>query len=202
MRAGEKGVAVTDDSSSAQVKQAQAAVSAAKAQYDANRNGARPEEISSLKAKLQATQNAKQIAESQLNRTKQLFQEGAVPQVKVEEAQAQYDKAAAELTATQDQLKMAQSGARPEQIEVAKAQLQQAQAAYQQAVAGRGQIGLRQSDVSSAEAGVQQAKGALDEVEAYLKNVNLAAPVNGIVKSVTVQKGELVAQGLTVITLQ
>jgi HlyD family secretion protein len=197
-----KGVAVTSDSSSAQIDQAKAAVDAARAQYEANKNGARPEEIAQLKAKLQAAQTAKQIAETQLERTKQLFAEGAVPQAKVEEAETQYQKAAAELTASEEQLKMAQTGARPEQIEAAKAQLQQAEAAYQQALAGRGQVGLKQLDVTSAEAGAQQAKGALQEVEAYLKNANLTAPVNGVVKSVAVQKGELVAQGFTVITLQ
>lgn len=197
-----KGVSVTSDSNSAQIDQAKAAVDAARAQYEANKNGARPEEITQLKAKLQAAKTAKQIAETQLARTKQLFAEGAVPQTKVEEAQTQFEKAAAELTASEEQLKMAQAGARPEQIDAAKAQLQQAEAAYQQAIAARGQVGLKQLDVNSAEAGAQQAKGALDEVEAYLKNVNLTAPVNGVVKTVAVQKGELVAQGFTVITLQ
>ncbi|MFP3380642.1 HlyD family efflux transporter periplasmic adaptor subunit, partial [Bacillus sp. SIMBA_069] len=75
-------------------------------------------------------------------------------------------------------------------------------AAYDQAVAGRGQVGLKQLDVKSAEAGVQQAKGALAEIEAYLNNTKLTAPVDGIVKSVSVQKGELVAQGFTVMTIQ
>lgn len=197
-----KGVAVTAETSSAQVSQAQASVSAATAQLQANKNGARPEEVAQLKAKLVATQNGYDTAKKQKERMEQLFQEGAVPKVNVEQATMQFEQAAAELAATQEQLKMAQSGARQEQIDASRAQVAQAHAAYEQAVAGKGQVGIKQLDAKSAQAGVQQAKGALDEIDAYLKNTKLLAPVNGIVKSVSVQKGELVAQGLTVVTIQ
>lgn len=197
-----KGVSLTDSTSSAQVDQAQAVVSSAKAQLDANKNGARAEEIAQLKAKLQAAQTSKEIAATNLERMKNLLIEGAVPQVKVEEAEMQNEKAQAEWKAADEQLKMAQSGARREQVDAAQAQLDQAKAAYDQAVAARGQVGLKQLDVKSAEAGVQQAKGALDEIEAYLNNTKLVAPSDGVVKSVAVQKGELVAQGFTVMTIQ
>lgn len=197
-----KGVALTDSSSSAQVDQAQAVVASAKAQLEANKNGARQEEIAQLKAKLQAAQTAREIAATNLERMNKLLAEGAIPQVKVEEAQMQMDKAEAELKAADEQLKMAQSGARREQVDAAQAQLDQAKAAYDQAVAGRGQVGLKQLDVQSAEAGVQQAKGALEEIEAYLNNTRLTSPVNGVVKSIAVQKGELVSQGFTVVTIQ
>ncbi|KQL49008.1 multidrug transporter [Brevibacillus choshinensis] len=197
-----KGVSLTDSTSGAQVDQAQAVVSSAQAQLAANKNGARAEEISQLKAKVQATETAKQIAATNLERMKKLLAEGAVPQVKVEEAQMQHQQATAENKAAVEQLKMAQSGARSEQVDAAQAQLDQAKAAYQQAVSARGQVGLKELDVKSAEAGVQQAKGALAEIEAYLNNAKLTAPVDGIVKSVAVQKGELVAQGFTVLTIQ
>lgn len=197
-----KGVSVTDSSSNAQVDQAKAVVNSAQAQLDANRNGARSEEITQLKAKLQAAQTSNQIAATNLERMKKLMAEGAVPQVKVEEAQMQADKAQAEFKAAEEQLKMAQTGSRKEQVDAAQAQLDQAKAAYNQAVAGRGQVGLKELDVKSAEANVMQAKGALAEMEAYVNNTKLTAPVDGIVKSVAVQKGELVSQGFTVLTIQ
>ncbi|WP_409178319.1 HlyD family secretion protein [Brevibacillus fortis] len=197
-----KGVSVTDNSSNAQVDQAKAAVNSAQAQLDANKNGARSEEITQLKAKLQAAQTSNQIAGTNLERMKKLMAEGAVPLVKVEEAQMQADKAQAEFKAAEEQLKMAQTGSRKEQVDAAQAQLDQAKAAYNQAVAGRGQVGLKELDVKSAEANVMQAKGALAEMEAYVNNTKLTAPVDGIVKSVAVQKGELVSQGFTVLTIQ
>ncbi|NRS47510.1 HlyD family secretion protein [Brevibacillus sp. HB2.2] len=197
-----KGVSVTDSSSNAQVDQAKAVVNSAQAQLDANRNGARSEEITQLKAKLQAAQTSNQIAATNLERMKKLMAEGAVPQVKVEEAQMQADKAQAEFKAAEEQLKMAQTGSRKEQVDAAQAQLDQAKAAYNQAVAGRGQVGLKELDVKSAEANVMQAKGALAEMEAYVNNTKLTAPVDGIVKAVAVQKGELVSQGFTVLTIQ
>ncbi len=202
MEYAQKGVAVTSHTSNAQVDQAQASVEAAQAQYEANKNGARPEEITQLKAKQQAAQSAYDIALKQKDRMQHLYQEGAVPKVSAEEADTQFEKAKAELAAANEQLKMGQSGARQEQKDAAKAQVHQAAAAYQQAVAAREQVGLKELDVKSAQAGVEQAKGALDEVESYLRQTKLTAPVNGIVKSISVQKGELVAQGFTVITLQ
>ncbi|NQF12325.1 HlyD family efflux transporter periplasmic adaptor subunit [Brevibacillus sp. HB1.3] len=197
-----KGVSVTDSSSNAQVDQAKAVVNSAQAQLDANKNGARSEEITQIKAKLQAAQTSNQIAATNLERMKKLMAEGAVPQVKVEEAQMQADKAQAEFKAAEEQLKMAQTGSRKEQVDAAQAQLDQAKAAYNQAVAGRGQVGLKELDVKSAEANVMQAKGALAEMEAYVNNTKLTAPVDGIVKAVAVQKGELVSQGFTVLTIQ
>lgn len=197
-----RGVVVTDDTSQAQVQQALAAVNAAKAQYEANQNGARPEEIAQLTAKQKATQIARDVAYTNLQRMNQLYAEGAVPKSNVEQATTQFNQVSAELESVNQQLKMAKSGARKEQLDATKAQWQQAQAAYQQAVAATGQSGIKQMDVKQAEAGVQQAKGALDEVEAYLRNTKLTAPVAGIVKSVNVQQGELVAQGLTVMTIQ
>lgn len=197
-----KGVAVTAETSNAQVSQAQATVSAATAQLQANKNGARPEEVAQLKAKLVATQNGYDTAKKQKERMEQLYAQGAVPKVTVEQATMQFEQASAELAAVQEQLKMAQSGARQEQIDASRAQVAQATATYEQAVAAKGQVGIKQLDAKSAQAGVQQAKGALDEIDAYLKNTKLLAPVNGVVKSVSVQKGELVAQGLTVITIQ
>lgn len=197
-----KGVSLTDSSSGAQVDQAQAVINSAQAQLEANKNGARTEEISQLKAKVQATQTAEQIAATNMERMKKLLAEGAVPQVNVDDAKMKYDQATAEYKAAVESLKMAQSGARREQVDAAQAQVDQAKAAYNQAVAARGQVGLKELDVKSAEASVQQAKGALDEIEAYLKNTKLTAPVDGIVKSVAVQKGELVAQGYTVLTIQ
>ncbi|RNB85016.1 HlyD family efflux transporter periplasmic adaptor subunit [Brevibacillus fluminis] len=197
-----KGVTVTAETSNAQVSQAQATVSAATAQLQANKNGARPEEVAQLKARLVATQNGYDTAKKQKERMEQLFAEGAVPKVNVEQATMQFEQASAELAAVQEQLKMAQSGARQEQIDASRAQVAQANAAYEQAIAAKGQVGIKQLDTKSAQAGVQQAKGALDEIDAYLKNTKLLAPVNGVVKSVSVQKGELVAQGLSVITIQ
>ncbi|MGG0757866.1 HlyD family secretion protein [Brevibacillus laterosporus] len=197
-----KGVSITSGSSDATVKQAQAALQAAQANLQANKNGARPEEIVQLKGKLQATKTARDLAQTNMKRMQDLLKEGAIPKIKLEESQAEFEKYSAEYTSTQEQLNMAQKGARPEQIEALTAQVNQANAAYQNAIAGLGQVGLRESDVKSAEAGVKQAKGALDEAEAYLRNTQMIAPVSGVVKSISSQKGELVAQGSSIMTIQ
>lgn len=195
------GVTLTDGATKAQIKQAEAAVIAAKANYEANKNGARPEELAQLTAKLEATRIAKETAYAQLQRMQVLYEEGAIAQAQLEEMTAKYEQAAAEYTAVEQQRQIAEKGARPEQLEATKAQLEQAQAKYAEAVAAHGQVEVKEIDVEAAEAAVQQAKGALSEIEAYIENTRLTVPVDGVVKSVAVKSGELVAQGHTVMTI-
>lgn len=96
---------------------------------------------------------------------------------------------------------MAQSGARREQVDAAQAQLDQAKAAYKQAVAARGQVGLKELDVKSAEAGVLQAKGARGNRGVFEQyEAGRADGRSGQIRCRA--KGELVAQGFTVLTLQ
>ncbi|HEY9898871.1 MAG TPA: HlyD family efflux transporter periplasmic adaptor subunit [Pantanalinema sp.] len=197
-----QGVSLMDDASSAQVHQAQAGIQAASAQLDAMRNGARPEEVAQLEAKLRACKTGENAARFAYEGLKELFQAGGVAKAKHDEALAQYDKLKAEREATEEQLRMARKGARREQISASRAQVSQASAAYDQARANRGQVSIKALDVAAAEAGMKQAKGLVDEAQAALRNTHLYAPVAGVVKSVAISPGELVPQGGLVMTVE
>lgn len=196
-----QGVGLTDRDSRAKVEQAQAALGAARAKFEALRNGARPEEISQLEARLEAAQSAYNTAEDLLNKMNALYNAGAVPQTKKDEAQVQYDKAKAELTSVRKQLEMARQGARQEELNAAKSQVEQAQAVLDEAINGTGKVNLSQSDVKLAESQLNQAKAALEEAETYLSYTRLVAPVDGVVIHRNVEPNEMVSKGFTAVTI-
>ena len=58
--------------------------------------------------------------------------------------------------------------------------------------------GARSEDKAAASALVQQADGAIAEVNSYLDNSEIKAPMDGIVTAVNVNKGELISTGMPV----
>lgn len=213
---GSNSVTVTAETAERQVSQAQAAVKAAQAHLEALKNGARPEEKQQAQIKMNAAKEANRIAEDNLKRTQALFQAGAVPQAKVDEAELNYQKAKAEYDASVKQYELVKQGPRAEEIKAAQAQVEQAQAAVALAEANRGQVTLRQDDVRAAEAGVSQAQAAvssasasvskaqaaLNEANTYISYTELRAPSDGIITVQSAQNGELVGAGFPVLTLE
>lgn len=213
---GSNSVTVTAETAERQVSQASAALKAAEAHLEALQNGARPEERQQAQIKMNATKEANRIAEDNLKRTKALLEAGAVPQVKVDEAELNYQKAKAEYDAAVQQYELVKKGPRPEEMKAAAAQVEQARAAVALAEANKGQVTLRQDDVRAAEAGVSQAESAvssasagvskaqaaLNEANTYISYTELRAPVDGIITAQSAQVGELVGSGFPVLTLE
>lgn len=195
------GVGVVDQATQAKVEQAQAALQTAQAKFTELSNGARPQEIAQLEAKVNAAESAFNNAEDMRNKMNHLYQQGAVPQSKRDEADLAYDKARADLTSAQQALAMAKEGARQEDLAAAKHQVEQAQGVLNEALSGKGQVNVSQADVKVAQGQLEQAKGSLEEAEVYLSYTELHAPIDGIVVHKNVKAGEMVSQGFTAVTL-
>ncbi|MCM1302237.1 MAG: efflux RND transporter periplasmic adaptor subunit [Alistipes senegalensis] len=73
---------------------------------------------------------------------------------------------------------------------------QAARAEYQLALSG-----ARKEDKEAAAARVRQAKGAVAEVESYIDDARVYAPVTGEVSSVTAEAGELVGEGYPAVAI-
>ncbi len=195
------------------VSEAEAGVTASQKQYEAATavkqkadNGARSQEV------IQA-QTAYDLMKASYDRVVILVEKGAVSQQKLDEIKAQLDVA-------EQTLSMAKEGARAEDKAAATATSQAAQAGFDasktrvdQAEAGllaakaqltQAMAGLdsstallyqAQAGVEAKQGLVEQAKGALAEVDAYLDEVIIKAPMDGTVTSINSQEGELVSSG-------
>lgn len=61
--------------------------------------------------------------------------------------------------------------------------------------------GASSEDKQAAAAKVEQAQGAVDEVEAYLRDAVVYAPISGEISTVIAESGELVGSGMPVVTI-
>ncbi len=81
-------------------------------------------------------------------------------------------------------------------FEAMKATEQAAKAEYDLALAG-----ASIEDKQAAAAQVEQAQGAVDEVEAYIRDAMVYAPISGEISTIVAEGGELVGSGMPVVSI-
>lgn len=137
-----------------------------------------------VEAKLQQAEGAQAAAEAQAGKAAAGARNQEVAQAKAafEYAQKTYDR----MKALVDQEAISQ--ATFDQVE---AQYTAAKEVYNMALEG-----ARSEDKAAANALVQQAGGAVAEVNSYLKDSVIKAPMDGVVTGVNVSKGELISTGM------
>lgn len=83
-----------------------------------------------------------------------------------------------------------------QKLDEARAKYQAAQDNYNMLVTGS-----RIEDKLSAAANVKRAMGANDEVQSYLKENAIVAPIDGVITEINVEEGELVGAGYPIVTI-
>ncbi len=143
------GAAFGRETQDAQLREAQAALSAAQARLDALRAGSRPEDIAEARAALAREQ-------ADLRR----LQSGSLP-LEIEQAAAALTAAQTALQTAQEQLKLLREGTRTEEVQAQEAKVREAQAALQLA-----RNGPRPEEIEAQKAAVEEARQALAKLEA------------------------------------
>lgn len=142
VRAGDVIARMSSDDIQAQIAQERAAVAEAQARLQEVRNGSRPEEIAQAESALTAAttqvddaQARLDLAQSQLQRTEQLYQRGALPAAELDSAQrelrsarAAYNQSQARVEEAQGRLQDIRTLPQPEAVAQAIAQVEQVQA--------------------------------------------------------------------------
>jgi HlyD family secretion protein len=111
--------------------QAVAHVHAGRAQLAELERGSRPEELAQGRAAVNAVNEKLLDAERDLERTRRLFEGGAVPRESLDKAAMSVEIARSQQTQAGEQLRLLEQGPRREKIEAQRAQVVQAQAAVQ-----------------------------------------------------------------------
>jgi HlyD family secretion protein len=187
------------------ISQAQAGVQASESQRDMAgavddkaQNGARTQQVAQAESAYLLMQNT-------YERASILYDGGAISLQKIEEIRTQRD-------IYQQTLNMAKEGARTEDKAAASAQLSMAQAGVVASNAVLNQAieasNIATAQVNQANAGLQasqgkldQAKAGLQEVEVYLKDSVITAPIEGTVTTINSDEGELVSTGSSIGTI-
>ena len=174
------------DSANAQanVRQAEAALASTKAiwtasqaRYEKTLHGNRPEEIKATEATVKRLQVEADLAQLDLNRTRELRTEEAVSQDALDRAQTTWEAARQSLENASQILAVLQQGSRPEDIEAARAEAE-----------------LAKSRIAEAEAALQIAQKDLDFC-------TVPAPFDGVVVRRWLDPGAMVSAGQPVVSL-
>lgn len=182
---------VTEVQSSTGIQQAKAALTAAEAQYEKIKKGARSQERMMAENAVATAKAGLDNAQANLKRMKQLFSQGAIAQAQLDVAQTQYDVAVAQYNSAKQNLSLVEEGARSEDIRAAETQVTQARAMLRAAEANADQNLLRQEDIKSAEAGVSQAEAMVTLAEEMLANTRIVSPIDGVISQRMTEPGQM-----------
>lgn len=174
------------------VRQAEAAVAAARARLALLQSGARPQEraqaasavrqaqsaLAAAQTNLEHARAAAATAEVTLQRLEALLREGAVSQAQVDQARLDSDRARAQVEAARAQ------------VRAAEAQLHSAR--QQQSLV---EAGPPPQEVQAAQAQVAQARAVLAEARQALAEMTIRAPFAGRVAQLRVSPGDFAAAG-------
>lgn len=111
-------------------------------------------------------------------------------------AQAQLDASRDRLAAAEKQSEMAKAG-----YESARARVDQARAAVRQSQVNRRQVDISASHAASASAAVLQARANLEARQLEQSYTTITAPIDGVVTRKTVQIGQIVQPGQSLMTI-
>ncbi|MDD8018458.1 MAG: efflux RND transporter periplasmic adaptor subunit [Bacteroidota bacterium] len=128
VKAGDTLVILDHDMLTLQLRQTEAGVNVAAAQYDLLKNGAREEDIKLGKASVVQAEASFTTAETDYKRIKELFEQHSVSQKQYEDAESRYTITKAQLISAEQNLQKLVRFARPEDLNAAKARVEQAQA--------------------------------------------------------------------------
>jgi membrane fusion protein (multidrug efflux system) len=134
-------------------------------------------------------------AQANLRRTQSLVKSGDVPVSQLDAAKAQYAQAESQYRAAQDAVNVAQAN-----LNAAAQKIGAAQAGV---AAAQGGVQAAQGKLSQAQAPAQIAaqRAALQIAEQNLKNTKIYSPIDGYVGEKSVEVGQTVSSGMTMLTL-
>jgi len=179
-----------------EIEQAEASAANSRAAFEEAKAGPRRQDIAQAQADYAASQADAANAEIFFKRMEKLLADDAIARQDFDNARDKRDSAAQHAESARQKLAELQAGTRHEDIQSAEARYQQAEAA---AILAR--KGSRREDIDAARAQLAQAKAHVADIDVALKEAELTAPADGVIETVSVRPGDLVAPGRIVVSM-
>ncbi|MFH1124801.1 MAG: efflux RND transporter periplasmic adaptor subunit [Pseudomonadota bacterium] len=192
---------IKDDVVAAEVRRAEAGVSAAGARYQSLKTGSREEEIAEAAAARDRARTEWENRERDLERMKNLFERRIISLSQYDAARTSAEAARASYEAAEERFKLIKAGPRREMVLEGKANLAGSDATLSVAEAGRLEVEKMRLDLKALQAQADYAKAMLAAAEDDLANARIYAPFDGFVTVKDVEEGEFVQAGTPVITM-
>ncbi|MDR3687905.1 MAG: efflux RND transporter periplasmic adaptor subunit [Fimbriimonas sp.] len=204
----ERNATVGPHKSTLQVYYAQSQVRGAQRSLDKLINGTRPEERRQAEANLASAKATLELQKKQLERTRTLVQEGALPGENLDQQQASYDQALAQYKNAGEAVKINEAGSRQEDIDTAKAALQSAQENLRTAEDQKKLDPLLKDQVDAAQAQVDSARAQLASARAQIQiatqaigDTKVYAPFSGKVSGRPIQAGTVAGANTAIVRI-
>jgi HlyD family secretion protein len=194
-------IKIKEDVLNAQIRQAQAGVSAAEARYRSLKTGSRKEEIAEAAAARDRAKTEWENRRREFMRMKALFERGIISFSQYDAARTSEEAARAAYEAAEERYKLVKAGPRQEMVLEGQANLAGSDAALSAAEAARREIDRLKLDLKALQAQAEQARAALAVAQDDLANSRMDAPFDGFVTVKDVEEGEFVQAGSPVLTL-
>ena len=199
-------VPLTNDTTQSGASGASAQLSDAMAELDRARlayEQANSSDIAVAEANVRTRQANNERAQADLARMKPLLDKAEISRLQYDAYQAAARVAESELLAAQQQVASAQqnAGIKKAAIAAAQSRVSVAQAQVESSLANRKQVDVRRAESGTAAAGVEAARANLAAAELQLSYTTLVAPVDGVVTRKSVEPGQIVQPGQSLMTL-
>lgn len=212
------------------LQQVQAALKIAQANLTKAKEGARLEETQRVEASYQQALANFHNAEKDLQRAKDDYNRGAIPEQALDKTKLGFEIAQAQLASAKAALELIKKGAREEDLQIVEVQVQQAKAAldnleklkeaktWEVKIQGTQaqwenaksifelaktswENELWKEDIELAKAQVQQAEAALELAKSYLKDCTIKSPISGIISERFADEGSLVSPAAPLVSI-
>lgn len=194
--------------SAAAIRDAQANLRSAQANYAKLRAGARPQERLQSQANVASAKANLDTQTKQLDRIRNLVQQGALAGSQLDTQQATYEAARTQYENAVQSLNLVQAGNRAEDISAGEEQVRAAQAGVATARANQSldalytdQVSNAQAQVQAAQAQILAAQAASAQARTNLSDATIKAPFAGTVSGKPVQPGTVLSPGSTIVHL-
>lgn len=178
-----------------------AELEAAEKRLEELRNGSRPQEVQAAQAALREAEAAFALAARDWERAQTLYRNEDISAAQHDQFRTRFEAARAALERAREQASLVREGPRREQVEQQAAAVERARAALRLAEAGALELERRRKDLAMRQADLERARAQLAVIEVQLAERVLRSPVDGVVLSKSVEKGEVVAGGAAVVTV-
>ena len=179
-----------------EIAQSEATARQQRALFEAAKNGPRPQELQQAQADYDAARADAANAEITYKRMQTLVRGETVSRQQYDDSLARRDATAQRAESAHQRLLLLQAGTRKEDLDAAEQRYQQARAN-----ADMMRRGYRKEDVEAARGRLAQAEGRVKELDARLRESELAAPADGVIETVSIRPGDLVPPQRIVVSM-
>jgi len=185
----------------ADVDTRRADLTGAEARLSELRNGARPQERLDAKAAVDAAATEVERARKDWDRAQTLYKNDDISTAQYDQFRSRFENAQAVLRQVQEREALVLAGPRTEQIRAQEAAVERARAALKMAEANSIEIRRRTEELAGRRAEVGRSKANLALIDTQLSDTVAVSPVDGVVLVKVADPGEVIAAGMTVLTI-